>query len=357
MKQMEHVGDDLLSLIEAAEEDAIATVGSCKRRKLTGDDITRKDIEEEGSYMAALRGSRSSLWQRRQQEVGFQKKGSGGTSYGVGSRGSVPSSTMATGGGGDVCFKCGMSGHWARECGGGQGASTNRTDELGEDKPCPCGSGNCLILTSNTAKNPGRRFYRCPLKVENGGCNFFQWCDIPSSDISPSMMAYQSDTLPPVLRCPCGAGPCLSLVCKAGKNAGQQYYKCPGSEGKGCCGFFKWCDEPSSYPRQPTFSHQLHGYSNNHNSKIYADNGKSSCIKCGQEGHWAKACLNQSSDPIPQGVKNQCLNPGIGSCFKCGKAGHWARDCPAQSSIPSDAVGSAKRRFNSSQSSFNYKCK
>ncbi|KAG0466121.1 hypothetical protein HPP92_017701 [Vanilla planifolia] len=179
--------------------------------------------------MAALRGSRSSLWQRRQQEVGFQKKGSGGTSYGVGSRAlslllpwplvveEMYASSVA----------CQVTG---RGNGGGQGASTNRTDELGEEKPCPCGSGTCLILTSNTSKNPGRRFYRCPLKVENGGCNFFQWCDIPSSDISPSVMAYQSNTLPPVLRCPCGAGPCLSLVCKAGKNAGQQYYKCPGSE-------------------------------------------------------------------------------------------------------------------------------
>ncbi|MBA0574786.1 hypothetical protein Golob_007037 [Gossypium lobatum] len=45
------------------------------------------------------------------------------------------------------------------------------------EKTCPCGSGPCLILTSNTERTRGRMFYKCPLLQENGGCGFFLWCD------------------------------------------------------------------------------------------------------------------------------------------------------------------------------------
>ncbi|CAH2034987.1 unnamed protein product [Thlaspi arvense] len=57
----------------------------------------------------------------------------------------------------------------------------NYGSETGEqdfpEKNCPCGVGLSLILTSNTQKNPGRRFYKCPIGEENGGYGFFQWCD------------------------------------------------------------------------------------------------------------------------------------------------------------------------------------
>ena len=30
------------------------------------------------------------------------------------------------------------------------------------EKQCVCGGGACVVKTSNTARNPGRRFYKCP---------------------------------------------------------------------------------------------------------------------------------------------------------------------------------------------------
>ncbi|XP_069897051.1 uncharacterized protein [Dipodomys merriami] len=44
------------------------------------------------------------------------------------------------------------------------------------------------------------------------------------------------------------------------------------------------------------------------------------CFKCGQEGHWAKAC------PSPQ--------PPPGPCPRCGQKGHWGVDCPSRRSLP-----------------------
>eukprot|EP00850_Spirogloea_muscicola_P015548 SM000120S25697 [mRNA] locus=s120:175566:177974:- [translate_table: standard] len=46
------------------------------------------------------------------------------------------------------------------------------------DMMCPCGVGLCLVRTSRTEKNPGRRFYKCPQET---GCGFFLWCDEKAS--------------------------------------------------------------------------------------------------------------------------------------------------------------------------------
>ncbi|XP_020585336.1 uncharacterized protein LOC110027996 isoform X2 [Phalaenopsis equestris] len=209
--------------MEEAEAEAIASARTIKRPKTSasssGDESRRRDNQEEGTYMAALRGSRSSLWKLQQQQLNLHNNGGGITAHGSGSNSTAPSSTTAVG----SCFKCGMTGHWAREC-GGHDSSVDRADKFVAAKPCPCGSGTCLVLTSNTAKNPGRMFYRCPLKEENGGCNFFEWCDGPCSKIA---FDGQSNAQVPVVFCPCGAGSCLVFVSKSGKNEGQQYYKCP----------------------------------------------------------------------------------------------------------------------------------
>ncbi|KAJ1440783.1 Zinc finger, GRF-type [Sesbania bispinosa] len=41
---------------------------------------------------------------------------------------------------------------------------------------CKCGD-EILILTSGSARNPGRKFFRCPNWKKEGSCNFFQWVD------------------------------------------------------------------------------------------------------------------------------------------------------------------------------------
>ncbi|RRT78425.1 hypothetical protein B296_00006045 [Ensete ventricosum] len=169
----EVVEDDaeFLSLLEAAEAAAVG--GSAKRQKLSSyssSSVASIPAVEEGSYMAALRGSHSSLWQ--QQLKLSQKKGNNSGGLRTGSN--PPHSSSSTTGG--ACFKCGMAGHWARDCdaargreqGGGsvsEGGFVGREDDRVPEKACPCGSGTCLVRTSNTAKNPGRKFYTCPLKL------------------------------------------------------------------------------------------------------------------------------------------------------------------------------------------------
>ena len=149
--------DHFFSLAAAAEADALAS----KRRRITPPSgntvvsIPASNVpEREGLYMAALKGDQS-LVRPRAASNGRNDAVSAG---GVG------------GGGGDSCFKCGKSGHWARDCGavGGGGQFGNYvaagSDSEIAEKSCPCGLGICLVLTANTEKNRGRKFYKCPLR-------------------------------------------------------------------------------------------------------------------------------------------------------------------------------------------------
>ncbi|KAH7675336.1 DNA topoisomerase protein [Dioscorea alata] len=331
-------GDHFISLVEAAEAEALS-----KRQKI------QQSLE--GSYTAALRGSRSSLWQKQEELKHLHKKPNNPPS-GF----SVPTSGS--------CFKCGMTGHWARDCGaaaGGAGGGgdlmrgsvdSGRSSAEVADKACPCGSGNCSVLVSNTAKNPGRKFYRCPVREENGGCNFFEWCDNPSPAIrtTKNVSSYPSNSSASKLPCPCGAGPCQVLVTETGKNVGRQYYCCPKTDGTSSCGFFKWCDDQTSATSQRTFSTPL----NNTSSQFSGGRTNSSCFKCGQEGHWSRDCPKQSSDSYSNGRPSHVDSSSSGTCFKCGKTGHWARDC----SVKDDNTGKAnKRSSNAFQSSYRPKYK
>ncbi|KAJ1390111.1 Zinc finger, GRF-type [Sesbania bispinosa] len=41
---------------------------------------------------------------------------------------------------------------------------------------CRCGE-KLILLTSNTSKNPGRNFWRCPFWDTENSCKYFQWAD------------------------------------------------------------------------------------------------------------------------------------------------------------------------------------
>ncbi|KAL6989462.1 hypothetical protein U1Q18_015211 [Sarracenia purpurea var. burkii] len=291
--------EDFLSQVAALEADAI----SIKRRKISTTVATststatptanlskakEKAAAAEGAYTAALRGSRSLLFQQTSSRANGKLKtlvannhvvfantefGGGGGSTGRGGEG-----------GGGSCFKCGKSGHCARDC----NVYSYPSDNTVPEKACPCGLGTCMVLTANTEKNRGRKFYKCPLREDNGGCGFFEWCDknMGTDNMNVRSQGYGSNPSIPDISCPCGAGFCLKLTAKTGKNIGQQFYRCPAIQGSSC-GFFKWCCDHTS------------AKTNEMSNKTFGIKSHSQCFKCGEDGHWAKDCFLPSIQNPP----------------------------------------------------------
>ncbi|XP_052147541.1 uncharacterized protein LOC127766521 isoform X1 [Oryza glaberrima] len=352
----EEEDEAFLLAVAATEEAALASSDSSKRRRLSMTSSTSSSPTSatpapaavpEGPYLAALKGSHSSAWKQQQETLSQARKRPGGSQT-LATPGSGSGSGGAQVARGGACFKCGDSSHWARECpqsvpatgGGGGGGAFGGSGGGGggygdaggavEEKACPCGAGSCLVLTSNTPRNPGRKFYRCPMR-DNGGCNYFEWCDNPSpgpANVS-SNTVFQSDTSVAHMLCPCGAGACLILTTKTGKNVGRQFYRCPANQGGSSCGYFKWCDEQQLRTAAPLQASTQYHTDVASSGQIPSKRSSSACFKCGQENHWAKDCPNQSSDPYPdKGGRTFTSASSPDACFKCGKSGHWSRDCP-----------------------------
>ncbi|XP_015068143.1 DNA topoisomerase 3-alpha-like [Solanum pennellii] len=296
--------EEFLSQVAAAEAEALST--AAKRRRISATvtttttttavttpkfkvNVNNNASVEEGAYLAVLKGNTSVLFQQK----------------------------VSTNAGGS-CFKRGKSGHWARDC------DTNPpTDDSVSfpEKICACGMGSCLVLTANTEKNRGRKFYRCPMRQENGGCGFFQWCDQPpvTDSLTTRGPSYSVSSTFPELSCPCGSGTCLVLTAKTGKNIGQQFYRCPLYQGG--CGFFKWCNDNTtnaSFSNSSNSSQSLQSTNKINNTVV-------SSFKCGNAGHWVKDCPQSSSQRSAADGGVQYSNSR--TCFKCGKPGCWAKEC------------------------------
>ncbi|CAH2066473.1 unnamed protein product [Thlaspi arvense] len=97
-----------------------------------------------GLYTAALEGSKSDQWQLS----------------------SLNPASKSRSGFQDVSANSNPAGNY--------GLKTGEQDF--PEKNCPYGVGLSLILTSNTQKNPGRRFYKCPIGevVSSNGATLFQ---------------------------------------------------------------------------------------------------------------------------------------------------------------------------------------
>ncbi|KAK6919789.1 Zinc finger, CCHC-type [Dillenia turbinata] len=310
--------EEFFSQLAAAEAQAISQTH--KRRKISTNPNSSSSIEKvaEGSYTAALKGSNSLLFSQ------IAAINTTTTTKSFNKAFTSQSQPVDLSGGGDSCFKCGKSGHWARDC--DSRISDPSTVDV-ESKPCRCGNGLCLILTSNTPKNPGRKFFKCPLREENGGCGFFEWCDNNFGTIGSSVTESERTrnyamncSSYPDLPCPCGAGSCLILTAKTAKNYGQQFYRCPANQ-ESSCGFFKWCNDNAPATPLPVSTSRVSTTINGAGNKNYGLKSGSSCFKCGNEGHWAKDCSMQSLD-------SHTGRPALSNtCYKRGQSGHWARDC------------------------------
>ncbi|KAH9743108.1 hypothetical protein KPL70_003189 [Citrus sinensis] len=133
----------------------------------------------------------------------------------------------------DLCFNCGKQGHWVRSC---PSISPRKSPPPAagnsRDYPeiqCRCGKGPCVVKVSNSVKNPGRKYYSCPVQGAEG-CRFFiKWVD-EVKDAGQKPYEVKDTGQKPYPKCSCGAGTC------------KKENKFSGPNGLGACPFFQWED-------------------------------------------------------------------------------------------------------------------
>lgn len=167
------------------------------------------------------------------------------------------------------CFKCGRSGHWARECptGGGRGRGMRSRGRGGFT------SDRGFQFVSSSLPDI---CYRCG---ESG--HLAKDCDLQEDEACYN----------------CGRGGHIAKDCKEPKREREQ-----------CC---YNCGKPGHLARDCDHADEQKCYSCGEFGHIQKDCTKVKCYRCGETGHVAINCSKTSEV----------------NCYRCGESGHLAREC------------------------------
>eukprot|EP01038_Epipyxis_sp_PR26KG_P005415 gene5415-7503_t len=184
----------------------------------------------------------------------------------------------------------------------------NINDQLNHPS-CNCGEISKLATTQKEGANKGKQFFACPKPLGSvDRCKFFKWVDdqTPSSNTS---YQHNSNPIAPTVPCLCNEPSKIQRVVKEGPNVGRQFYCCSKNRDDASnCAFFQWVEpregdnNNNNNSRAPYSSvKNSSNYSTSANKSIKKTSSKydtasrsdtTTCSKCRQLGHWARACPN-----------------------------------------------------------------
>eukprot|EP00628_Pelagophyceae_sp_CCMP2097_P038802 CAMPEP_0184254426 /NCGR_PEP_ID=MMETSP0977-20130417/7386_1 /TAXON_ID=483370 /ORGANISM="non described non described, Strain CCMP2097" /LENGTH=186 /DNA_ID=CAMNT_0026559973 /DNA_START=248 /DNA_END=805 /DNA_ORIENTATION=- len=122
----------------------------------------------------------------------------------------------------NCCFKCDAIGHFARNCSADGAGAADGAAAAAEVSAysCPTCEQPCAVMTSHSAANPGRAFFKC------GDCpNTFKWQD----EAGAAAPRRASSSAAPAaggaaFACPSCQAPCAVLTSQSAANPGRAFF-------------------------------------------------------------------------------------------------------------------------------------